>query len=86
VYVAASTRRSVLEPAGDYTLTLSPASGDQCVIIDSETKITQIETVNGTSTVTQLDTPPLGVEVSVIGVPDGNVANCLDASEVIHEI
>jgi hypothetical protein len=71
--------------AGEYTLTPTPpASGDQCVLIDANTKITQIETVNGTSTVTQLDTPPLGVEVSVIGVRNAN--NCLAASEVVREL
>jgi Domain of unknown function (DUF4382) len=71
--------------AGQYTLTPTPpASGDQCVIIDGETKITQIETVNGTSTVTQLDAPPLGVEISAIGTRNAN--NCLAASEIIREI
>ena len=70
--------------AGAYTLTPTPPASDQCVIINADTKITQIQTVNGTSTVTQLNTPPLGVAVSVIGVRDSS--NCLDASEVIREI
>ena len=72
-------------PAGHYTLTPTPpATGDQCVIVTVDTKITQIETVNGTSTVTQLDTVPLGVEVSAIGTRD--TSNCLVATEVIHEL
>jgi hypothetical protein len=72
-------------PAGHYTLTPTPpATGDQCVIVTDTTKITQIETVGGTSTVTQLATVPLGVEVSAIGTRDSG--NCLVATEVIHEI
>jgi hypothetical protein len=71
--------------AGHFTLTPTPpASGDQCVIVDADTKITQIETVGGTSTVTQLSTPPLGVEVSVTGVRDSN--NCLVANGIVREI
>jgi hypothetical protein len=72
-------------PADHYTLTPTPpATGDQCVVVTADTKITQIETVNGTSTVTQLDTVPLGVEISAIGTRD--TSNCLVATEVIHEI
>jgi hypothetical protein len=73
-------------PAGHYTLTTTPATTEQCVIVSDDTKITEIVTDSGTGTtsVTILDTVPSGVEVSVIGVRDGD--DCLAASEVIREI
>lgn len=70
---------------GRYTLTpLPPAMGDQCVIVDASTVITQIETVGGVATITHPSTVPLGVEISAIGTRDG--ANCLAATEIVREI
>ena len=70
---------------GRYTLTPTPpAAGDQCVIVNDTTDITQIETINGVATVTTLTTVPLAVEVSAIGTRD--TADCLVASQVIREI
>ena len=70
--------------AGQYTLTPNPMAANQCVIVGSTTVITQIETVNGTATVTHPTSVPLNVDVSVIGSRDA--ANCLAATEVIREM
>ncbi len=69
---------------GQYTLTPTTPGTDQCVVVGDATAMTQIETVDGTATVTQLGTVPLGLEVSVTGTRDAN--NCLAATEVIREI
>lgn len=71
--------------AGTYTLTPTPpATGDQCVVIDGDTVITQIETVGDVATITHPSNVPLGVEVSAVGTRDN--ANCLAATEIIREI
>jgi hypothetical protein len=70
---------------GTYALTPTPpATGDQCVIVNDDTDITQIETINGTATVTTLNTVPLAVEVSAFGTRD--IASCLVATQIIREI
>jgi len=71
---------------GEYKLMLSPpASGEQCVIVNDATDITEIKTDANGTTVTPLDTVPLSpAEVSVIGTRDAD--NCLVATQVIHEI
>jgi hypothetical protein len=71
--------------ADHYTLTPPPpATGDQCVIVDDSTIITQIETVGGVATITHPTTVPVGVEISAIGARDS--ANCLAATEIVREM
>jgi Domain of unknown function (DUF4382) len=69
---------------GEYTLAPTDMSADRCVIVDDATHMVEIETSGDTSTTTELDTVPTGVEVTVIGVP--NDADCVVASDVIHEV
>ncbi len=72
--------------AGQYTLTPTPpASGDQCVVIDSSTVITQIETVGGVANVIHPAAVPTGVEISAIGVRD-TFDGCPLATEIVREI
>lgn len=70
--------------AGKYTLTPAPPASAQCVVVNGDTEITQIETVGGVATITHPSNVPLGVEISAVGTRD--IANCLAATEIIREI
>jgi|GEM_PF-2255027 len=77
-------------PRGKYALTLVPvpaANPVQCVVIDADTEIVEIETSATGSKTTVIETVPTGAanSVTVIGVPRDS-DDCLVASHLIREI